>query len=344
MPVPTIIQVGLGTWGRDWATKVFSEIPEMKLVGCVDAWPEALKAICKTGVVTANDCFSSVAEAIEEKNPDAVLVTTDREHGAIVREALNAGRHVLCEKPFVGSVSEARELADLAASAGRTLMVSQNYRFFPAARAAQDVVRSGELGRLLHIDVEFRRFHAAGRHIRWRHPLLLDIGIHHFDLMRAVTGREPRSVQCWTWNPAWCAYQDAPEAAALVDFGDGLTVSYRSSRLNPERPTPWAGEWLMYFERGSVVWTSRGDLSGLRSAEGDALVVYREEEAPVQAELPSVDMVDRAGALDAFTRALADGTTPETSAAENVGSLALAYGAIRSAETRAPVQLTTAAG
>ena len=52
--------------------------------------------------------------------------------------------------------------------------------------------------------------------------------------------------------------------------------------------------------------------------------------------------MDRAGALDAFARALATGTTPESAAAENLGSLALALGAIRSAECREPVQLMTA--
>jgi len=97
----------------------------------------------------------------------------------------------------------------------------------------------------------------------------------------------------------------------------------------------------MYFEQGTVVWTSRGDLSGLRSAEGDAVTVYRRESAPVQAALPHVDMIDRAGTLDAFTRALTSGTTPESTAEENLGSLALAYAAIESAERGAPVPVVT---
>jgi hypothetical protein len=97
----------------------------------------------------------------------------------------------------------------------------------------------------------------------------------------------------------------------------------------------------MEFEQGAVMWTSRGDRSGLRSAEGDSVSVYRHETAPDRIALPHLGLTDRAGALDAFTRALATGTTPESAAEENLGSLALAYGAIRSAEDQEPVPVMT---
>jgi predicted dehydrogenase len=340
--VPALLQVGLGTWGLDWATNVLPEVPGTDLVACVDSRPEALKAACDAGVVTADRCYSSVADAIKERKTDAILVTTNGSHDDIVRAALHAGKHVLVEKPFAGSMAEARRLADEAAAQNCTVMVSQNYRFFPAVRAAQDIVKSQELGRLLHVDVEFRRFHPAGRWLRWRHPMLLDMGIHHFDLMRAVVGREPAAVDCRAWNPPWSGYIDPPAATAIVDFTNGVTVSYRGSRLNPERPTAWAGEWRMEFEEGNVMWTSRDDHFGLRSAEGDALSVYRHDTVPVQIALPRLELMDRAGTLDAFTRALASGTATESSAQENLGSLALAYSAIQSAECGEPVPVRAA--
>lgn len=343
--MPALLQVGLGTWGLDWATKVLPEVPEVELVACVDARPEALAAACDAAVITPRQCYSSVPDAINGQKIDAVLVTTDgSHHGDIVRTALRARKHVLVEKPFVGSVSEARELTDEAAALNCTLMVSQNYRFFPAVRAARDIVKGRQLGELLHVDVDFRRFgRRSGRHVRWRHPLLLDMGIHHFDLMRAVLGREPKTVDCRAWNPPWSGYSDPPQATAIVDFWDGITVSYRGSYLYPERPTAWAGEWLMEFEQGAVMWTSRGDRSGLRSAEGDSVSVYRHETPPDHIDLPHLELVDRAGALDAFARALASGTAPESAAAENLGSVALACAAIQSADCREPVQVMVSA-
>lgn len=166
------------------------------------------------------------------------------------------------------------------------------------------------------------------------------MSIHHFDLMRAVLGREPQMIYCRTWNPAGSGYDDPPEATAIVDFNEDVTISYRGSWLHPERPTAWAGEWRMEFEEGNVMWTSRGDRSDQRSAEGDAVWVYRHEEAPARLSLPEPGLVDRAGALDAFTRALVHGTTPESTAKENLGSLALAYAAIRSSSRGESVPVT----
>jgi predicted dehydrogenase len=339
--VPTLLQVGIGKWGLDWTRKVLPEVPEMKLVACVDTRPEAIEAACRAGVIAPDNCYSTIEEALKEREVDAVLVTTElTSHADIVRGALRARKHVLVEKPFAGSMSEARQLTDEAAALNRTLMVSQNYRFFPAPRAAQDIVRSEELGRLVHVDVDFRRFNPrSGQGTpqrQWAHPLLLDMAIHHFDLMRAVLGREPRTVDCRAWNPPGSGYSDPPEATAIIDFADGITVSYRGSWLHPGHPTAWAGEWLMEFEQGTVTWTSRGDRSGPRSAEGDTVSVRRHGTAPVSAALPRMELMDRAGTLDAFTRALETGTTPESTAQENLGSLALAYAAIQSASSGEP--------
>jgi predicted dehydrogenase len=343
--MPALLQVGMGRWGLDWATKVFPEVPEMELVACADAHPGALKAACDAGIVTAGQCYSSVADAVADRGIDAVLVTTDgAQHGDIVRAALRARKHVLVEKPFVQSMAEACELVDEAAALNRTLMVSQNYRFFPAVRAVQDIVRSQQLGQLLHVDVDFRRFSPSGVNLRWRHPLLLDMAIHHFDLMRAVLDREPVTIDCRAWNLPWSDYTDPPEAAAIIDFEDGITISYRGSWLHRDRPTAWAGEWRMVFEQGMVTWTSRSDRSGLRSAQGDAVSVHRGGAAPDPVALPHLELMDRAGVLDAFTRALANGTTPESAAEENLGSLALACAAIESADRQQPVAVMTANG
>ncbi len=340
--MPELVQVGLGTWGLDWAATVLPEVPDITLAACVDTRPEALAAAAAAGVIAERHCYSCLEDALGDRQADAVLVTTSGSHGAVIRAALRAGKHVLTEKPFTESLAEARELVHEAAAAGRTLMVSQNYRFFPAVRAVQNIVKSGELGQLLHVETDFRRYNPTGRQLPWVHPLLLDLGIHHFDLMRAVIGREPVRVDCRAWNPPWSAYRDPPEATALVDFDGGVTASYRGSRLHSGRPTGWAGEWRMEFEGGHVTWTSRTDRCSQRSAEGDAVSAGRHGEEPAEITLPDLDLMDRSGALDAFARALATGTVPETAGAGNLGSLALAYGAIRSAGTREPVDLTPA--
>src|SRR5262245_60538463 len=187
MGVPALrtIQVGLGGWGRDWARQVVPQISSVELVGYVEPDPSSLELV--TGSAPR---FTSFDDAVAQVPAEAVLVTAAvAAHVDVVRQALQADKHVLVEKPFAPTVQEARELNELAAARGRTLMVSQNYRFFPAPRAVRELVASGELGPLHHVDLEFRRLSGLrpGRrspHHAYAHPLLDDMSIHHFDLLR----------------------------------------------------------------------------------------------------------------------------------------------------------------
>jgi predicted dehydrogenase len=340
-----IVQVGMGRWGQDWASRVFPVVPSAQLAGCVDSRLTALAETRKLGVVDEDHCFTSLDAALSGVAASAVVVTTDLpSHIPVVKAALTAGKHVLVEKPFAPSVSEAKEAVELADSLGLVLMVSQNYRFFPAVRAVQKLTRAEQLGKLLYIELDFRRFSAptatplAG-HRDWDQPLLLDMAIHHFDLLRAVTGREPISVYCRTHNPAWSGFREPPEGSATIDFGDGLSVNYRGSWIHPGQKTQWAGEWRMEFEKGELWWTSRGDL---QTDSNDEAWIYDHNAKRSAVSLPKLAHTDRAGALDAFVTAISEGVQPESSGKENLGSLALAHAAVESSSRRETVDVPTA--
>ncbi len=334
----------MGRWGRNWATDVLPQVPEVELVGCVDVGPGILSEVVKSGIARKEQCYRSFAAALLSTGPDAVLITTDMtSHVATVRAALEAGQPVLCEKPLAPSMAKARDLVELASKLHLTLMVSQNYRFYPAVRAVQQIVADGFLGALVHIAVDFRRYSGAlpaPGHLSWPQPLLLDMSVHHFDLMRAVIGREPREVFCRTWNPTWAGFVDPPEGAAAIVFDDGLVVSYRGSWICPVRPTPWAGEWRMEFEQGELWWTSRSDNM---TSDDDVVRLYRRNGPPEgePVDLPTLPALDRAGALAQFAQSLDQQTAPETSAQDNLGSLAIVYAAIESAATGEPVRIAT---
>jgi predicted dehydrogenase len=319
-------------------------VPEATLTGCVDARPEARAEVVGRGLTAATNCFASLDEALDNLEVSAVLVTTDLpSHIPVVEAALRANRHVLVEKPFAPSVASAQEVVSLAEQRGLTLVVSQNYRYYPAVRAAQQFRREANLGRLLHIDLDFRKYSApaAGTpagHRDWDQPLLLDMAIHHFDLLRAVTGAEPTSVSCMTWNPPWAGFREAPEGSAVIEFDGGVTVNYRGSWVHPGVPTLWAGEWRMVFEDGELWWQSRADMDSVLQ---DKATVYDRKGAPQQVSLPQVRYVDRAGVLDAFVTSLAGGRGPETTGQDNLKSLALAHAAVTSSRLGAPVPLTS---
>ena len=328
-----IIQVGMGSWGRDWAKNVPPQVEEVEAVAWVDSDPQSLEVVQATLGIPPERCFTCVDAAFSAVEADAVLATVSLPaHVPVALAALEAGKHVLLEKPFAPTLAGAQQVVDLAAARGRVMMISQNYRFFPAAQMAARLVREGELGPVGAVNIDFRRnmptvLRDNHPYLIQEHPLLMDMAIHHFDLMRAVLGQEPVSVACQAWNPPWRAVSGFLSGTATITFDGGAVVNYRGSWTSPGPKTVWAGEWRMECERGEIVWTSRGD---------DRLAAERVTVCPLdgparELDLPTPRYFDRAGALAAFVAAIRTGTEPPCSGRDNLGSVALMTTAVAAA-------------
>jgi len=338
-----VIQVGLGPWGLDWALKVLPGCEPVKVVARVDTDDAVRVATAGTLGEPATTYHATLSEALAAATAEAVLVTAPlAAHVAVVREALEAGKHVLVEKPFTETAAEATALADLAESCARVLMVSQNYRHFPAPLTAAEIVADGRLGALRTVEVDFRH-NAEVLGYRYYHlaqPLLSDMSIHHFDLMRMVLGSEPVSVSCRTWNPEGSRFAGPPAAEAALEFGGGVTVSYSGSWVSDDEPTAWAGTWRMIFDEAEIWWTSRGS-EGERFAR-DRLIVRGNAHNAATPELQPLRHFDRAGCLSAFAETVTTGRPPRhfSSARDNIGSIALVEAAVRSATEEQLVALS----
>jgi predicted dehydrogenase len=338
-----VLQVGLGGWGRDWAQRIIPEVPEVDVVGYVDPDPSALARLRDMTAVAQKYCFLTLERAIEATRPEAVLVTaTLPGHAPVTRAALAAGLHVLVEKPFAESMEVARQLVEVAADKRKVLMVSQNYRFFPAARQVAKLVDEARLGKLHEVSIDFRRYSPGTANGRGRHhfddqPLLVDMSIHHFDLLRLILDREPERIYCEAWNPEWSGFSGPSVAVASIKFEGGVVVSYRGSWVSTGPITPWSGEWRMDFERGEIFWTSRDDDGPRR----DRVVIQEPDRKPRVVRLPALARIDRCGTLSEFACAIREGREPECSGRDNLGTVALVAAAVESAGRGQPVDLYT---
>lgn len=333
-----IVQVGLGGWGRNWAQTVIPHVLGVEVVARADVSEASRQAALQEGITGPDSCFATAEEAIAATDPDAVLVTASLDgHVAAVRAGLSAGKHVLVEKPFAPSVADGRELADLADRHGVILAVSQNYRFHPAVRAVVDFLRAGELGQPHAVELDFRKMSGAdGKripHHELEEPLLVDMSIHHFDLLRTVLGRDPVEISCRAWDPDWSLFTGPSEGVALIDFGDDLVASYRGSWVSNGTPTAWAGTWRMDFADGEVAWSSRSD-------DEEEWIVVRTGRGERELDLPATQLTDRAGSLHEFVSAIDQGRQPEVTGRDNLTTLALTYAAVESSHSGKPVTVT----
>jgi predicted dehydrogenase len=279
--------------------------------------------------------FPTLTEAIAGTDAEAVVVTLPLPlHAPVAREALLAGKHVVVEKPFARTFEEAHSLVDLAEKSSRVLAVSQNYRFFAAPQAAYQFVRDAWFGQLHTVQVDFRLNAVAegygDRHQALPNPLLADMAVHHFDLMRMVIGEDPVELSCRAWVPRGSPYQMPPCAVIVLTFPSGVVVNYRGSWVDQAPKTPWAGRWQMDFDQGSLFWTSRGDRP-LVNAQ-DRMSIRRLNSEPEELHVEPIPKYDRLGVLNAFAAAIRSGTPPSffPSGRDNLSTLSIVEAAIKS--------------
>lgn len=196
--------------------------------------------------------YSDWHEMLDAEQPELVSVCLPNAlHRDITIGALEAGAHVLCEKPLATSVAEAHEMFDVARKAGRVLMAAQLYRYEPNARAIKRVVEGGVLGEIYHVEVDAMRrlgiptwgaFHQKSASAG---GALLDIGVHMLDQALWLIGNpKPASVSAITqrhfghkpevarilgntWDPEKFDVEDF--SVAFVRFETGATLALRTS-------------------------------------------------------------------------------------------------------------------
>jgi predicted dehydrogenase len=311
-----------------------AEAPGVELAAVVDPDPEVRTH------VGATPGYGVLEDALEAVECDAVLVATPPgTHHVVAKAALEARKHVLCEKPLATNLQDAFDLVETADKAERVLMVSQNYRYNAPFRAVQRLLMEGELGELASIEISCRRdtrtlFALDDFRYSMRHPYVLDMSIHHFDLIRAATGRDVRCVYARSWRVPDSPFVHHPAVAAILDLEAGVPVIYQGDWATHEPETSWNGEWEIVGEAGRLLW------SGSKEDRGTGEVVFeRWGRQPRPVEQRDLEFVEREATLQALRAAIEGGKPPETAAADNVRSLAAMLGCVSSVESGEPVDV-----
>jgi predicted dehydrogenase len=249
------VVVGAGYLGPFWARELV-ESPETELVGWVDLDAARVRAAAEAARLDGLPTGDSLGRMLADQEPDFVVnVTAPGAHHPVTLAALGHGAAVLSEKPMATSLAEAREMVAAAEAAGRLLMISQNRRYMPELRAFRENVR--ELGTLSSIGCEFFRHHkedAAEFLLGFPQPLLLDMAIHLFDAARAITGADPVSVYCESYNPPWSWYAGPAAAVAVFEMTGALRFSFTGNWAAPGNATSWTGAWRVVGEHGTATW------------------------------------------------------------------------------------------
>jgi predicted dehydrogenase len=185
------------------------------VAGAFSSQPDKARAMGAQLDLGAERVYTSYKEMAhrEAARPDGievvVIVTPNHLHFAVAKAFLEAGTHVICDKPLTTSLADAESLRDLVRSSGRLFFVTYSYGTYPMVAQARELVRSGALGAVRVVQVEYAQGwlstaveQTGSAQASWRtDPALAgaggclgDIGTHAYHLVEFVTGLRTRSV------------------------------------------------------------------------------------------------------------------------------------------------------
>jgi predicted dehydrogenase len=321
------VLVGAGNACRLWLRPALST-PEVDVVCLVDQVPERATGVLREFGVKMPVADDLAAGLRAHRAQLVVDLTPPQGREAIAELAFAAHCDLIVEKPLAVDAHAASALIDRADAAGRRVAVMQNHRFHPGARMLRDLVDSGDLGEVVMVSGELHRaVEAFDRLAHHPSPVLADMAIHDFDQARHITGAEPESVLALEQLVPDSGFVGGTLACCTFRFVGGALFRYTGSWSAAGLETPWFGTWRVDGRRGAATW------DGGPTVTVERLTGYAEE-GP-QFDRTAISLPDgpndHAAAVPALLRQIAAGGPVETDAHDNVRSLAMVDGALRSA-------------
>lgn len=339
----SVLVLGTGFWGNEWL-RTLATVEGALIAGTGGHRKPDLSA--DPALAAGYREFDDYKDAIAETSADAVIIAlpTPLHPDAILR-SLDAGMHVLCEKPLAQRPDEVAEL--LAAAAARpelTVMVQQNYRRRPWAQLVRSTIQDGTVGTLQHIALRFRQPEMPlGLRAELDNPLLQDMGIHHMDLLRFVSGCDAVEVYARQHRPFWSDFTGTPGLDAIIAMDGGVQVSYSGSWAGRGRSTEWDGDWAIEGDKGLLTVTDL-EVAFYPTAENDPTNTETPVVEPVPIAIPDLPQGDLQSSFEHFRRAIEHGAQPDTSINDNCHSIAMVFAAEESIRQGRPVQVESWAG
>jgi predicted dehydrogenase len=209
-------------------------VPEAKVVAIAARDPNRAHAFARKHHIprvhqTYHDLLADAEiDAIYNPLPNSL-------HAEWTIRALKAGKHVLCEKPFASNVEEAKAMASAARETGLVLSEAFAYRYHPLTRRVKEIIASGELGKIQHIEAQFCFLLPSRNNIRFKYELaggaLMDCGCYPVSLIRFLAEAEPTvdRAQVRLFAP-----QVDRQMSADLSFSDGRTAHLVCDLLSPK--------------------------------------------------------------------------------------------------------------
>ena len=309
MAAPEQIRVGLigfGHWGPHYARILSGTMTSARLAACAE--PVAARLAAFDRQYPGARAYADYGRMLRDGDMDAVIVATPTStHRDVVERCLEAGMHVLVEKPLASTVADAEALAALGNDSGRVLMVGHTFLFNPAVRAIKRYIDEGFLG-----DIRYLYFTRTGLGpIRQDVNALWDLAPHDFSMLRYWLGTDPIDVVAR--GQSYLKPETEDVVFVTLTYPDRVLASVHVSWLDPVkvRSVTVVGdrkmvvfddthttEKLRIYDRGADYQPREGGFAEFIAAvrDGDIVIPRLEQREPLREQLEHFVECIRTGA------------------------------------------------
>ncbi|HLX63382.1 MAG TPA: Gfo/Idh/MocA family oxidoreductase [Planctomycetota bacterium] len=273
--------------------------------------------------------YTDYKEMLKDATLDAIVVCGPNTlHASQSMEALNAGKHVLCEKPMATTRADAKAMIDCAAKNKKYLMIGLNQRLMPPHVRAKEILQSGKLGKVLAFRTAFKHPGPEGWSVEGAKSWFFkkgiasmgvtgDLGVHKADLLRWLLGQEFSEVGGFI-----STLDKRDPDGNLIDIDDNAYLTLKTAKgVIGSMILSWTNYGAE--ENYTVLYCEKGVLSlGVDPVYG-VIVNYRngDKELYKVGEMSTNVKQVPSGVIDLFTKCIVTKTPPEIDGMEGYRSL-----------------------
>lgn len=317
---------------------------DAKIMGFYDYFPERAKEMAKE---FGTNTYSTFEDMLADENIDAVSIcTANKFHASMSIQALQAGKHVLCEKPMAMSIEEAKQMNQAARENGRILMIGHNQRLVPAHKLAKQILESELIGKVLTFRVVFAHSGPENWGINKTNSTwffkkqeagfgsLADLGVHKVDLIRWLLGTEVEEV-----TSALTALDKKDESGSFIEVDDNSVSILKMANGAVGTVTT---SWSNYGEEdnSTIIYGTKGVIEIFLHPEYAVRVILKNGEK-INYEVGGIQTNDKqtnSGVIDLFIENLVNHTKPEISGEDAMRVMEIVFAMERSSIEKKTVQ------
>ena len=334
------LMIGAGGMAGNWIRRFLpSFFDRLEIVGLVDVSRAALDSSGDFLGLAAGRRFTDMRAAFTSVDADfCVIVIPPAFHRDAALLAAERGLDILSEKPIADTWEACSDIYRAVKRAGVKMQVIQNYRYDVPMLTFREVLRDGRLGRLNYLVGRFagdyREYGAPGAFpYDIPHAMLVDGGIHHFDMLRNLAAADCHLLSGWEWNPLWSKSTGEFNGLFVMQMANGVRACYEGSGTAAGTQNTWHKEYYRAeCEKGAVAIDVDRTVRIYRHTSGQGLRM--DEVPPVKAEYEG-----HFWQIDEFLKWLDGGPEPDTLVEDNIKSVAMVFAAIEASRTNRPVDV-----